>query len=111
MISVGLFLSVDGRIEDVLWQGPAFKAGLAPGMQMVSVDGHAYSAQVLHDAIAAAHKSKQPLQIQARSDGTVATYTVHYDGGLKDTHLCTEQDEQESRTRSLSHQELLTESG
>ncbi|HKZ10225.1 MAG TPA: M61 family peptidase [Rhodanobacteraceae bacterium] len=91
MFSVGMFLSTDGRVEDVLWQGPSFKAGLAPGMQMVSVDGHAWSAQVLHDAIAAAQKSKQPLQIKARSDGAVDTYTVHYDGGLKYPHLVREQ--------------------
>jgi hypothetical protein len=32
MFSVGMFLSTDGRVEDVLWQGPSFKAGLAPGM-------------------------------------------------------------------------------
>jgi hypothetical protein len=59
-------------------------------MQLVSIDGHAYSTQVLHDAIAAAQKSKQPLQIQARNDGTIATYTVHYDGGLKYPHLVRE---------------------
>jgi len=91
MFSIGMFLSTDGRVEDVLWQGPSFKAGLAPGMKLVSVDGRAWSAQVLHDAIAAAQKNKQPLQIQARNDGAVETYTVHYDGGLKYPHLVREQ--------------------
>jgi hypothetical protein len=57
----------------------------------VSVDGRAYSTQVLHDAIAASQKSKQPLQIQARNDGAVETYTLHYDGGLKYPHLVREQ--------------------
>jgi predicted metalloprotease with PDZ domain len=92
MFSVGMFLSTDGRVEDVLWQGPSFKAGLAPGMKLVSIDGQAWSAQVLHDAIAAAQKSKQSLQIRARSDGTVETYTVDYDGGLRYPHLVREQD-------------------
>jgi predicted metalloprotease with PDZ domain len=91
MFSVGLFLGTDGRVEDVLWHGPAFKAGLAPGMKLVSIDGHAFSPQVLHDAVAAARKSKRPLQVQARNDGAVATYTVHYDGGLKYPHLVREQ--------------------
>jgi predicted metalloprotease with PDZ domain len=91
MFSVGMFLSTDGRVEDVLWQGPSFKAGLAPGMKLVSIDGHAWSVQVLHDALAAAQKSKQPLRIQARNDGAVKTYTVHYDGGLKYPHLVREQ--------------------
>ena len=91
MFSVGMFLSTDGRVEDVLWQGPSFKAGLAPGMKLVSVDGHAWSAQVLHDAVAAAQKSKQPLKIQVRSDGVVKTCTVDYNGGLKYPHLVREQ--------------------
>jgi predicted metalloprotease with PDZ domain len=91
MFSVGMFLSTDGRVEDVLWQGPSFKAGLAPGMKLVSIDGRAWSAQVLHEAIAASRTSKQALKIQARSDGAVKTYTVHYDGGLKYPHLVREQ--------------------
>src|SRR6185312_166593 len=91
MFSVGMFLTNDGRVEDVLWQGPSFKAGFAPGMQLVSIDGHAYSTQGLHDAITAAQTSKQPLEFQARNDGTVATYTVRYDGGLKYPHLVREQ--------------------
>ena len=32
----------------------------------------------------------QPLQVRARNDGTVATYTVHYNGGLKYPHLVRE---------------------
>lgn len=91
MLSVGFFLKNDGGIEDVLWNGPAFKAGLAPGMKLLSVNDRRFSAAVLRDAIAAAQTSKQPLQIQARNDGTVATYTVHYDGGLKYPHLVREQ--------------------
>ncbi|HET7591644.1 MAG TPA: M61 family peptidase [Rhodanobacteraceae bacterium] len=91
MFSIGMFLSTDGRVEDVLWQGPSFKAGLAPGMKLVSIDGHAWSAQVLHDAIAAAQKNEQALKIQARSDGAVKTYTVDYHDGLKYPHLVREQ--------------------
>ncbi|MGH8235137.1 MAG: M61 family metallopeptidase [Rhodanobacteraceae bacterium] len=92
MFSVGMFLGNDARIVDVLWDGPAFKAGLAPDMKLVSVNGRAYTAQVLHDEIANAQRSKQPLQIQARNDGAVATYTIHYDGGLKYPHLVHERD-------------------
>jgi predicted metalloprotease with PDZ domain len=91
MFSIGMFLSTDGRVEDVLWNGPSFMAGLAPGMKLVSIDGHAWSAQVLHDAIATAQTGKQALKIQARSDGAVETYTVDYDGGLKYPHLVREQ--------------------
>ena len=87
MFSVGLFLDDAGDIEDVLWGGPAFKAGLAPGMKLISVNGQAYSTQALRDEIIRAQKSGESLQIQAQNDGAVDQYTVHYDGGLKYPHL------------------------
>ena len=65
----------------------AFQAGLAPGMKLVSINGHAYGTQVLRDAIAKAQQDKQPLQIRAQADGGAATYAVRYDGGLKYPHL------------------------
>jgi predicted metalloprotease with PDZ domain len=85
--SVGLFIRHDGRIMDVLWQGPAFKAGLAPEMKLQAVDGQAYSPRVLRDAIVRAQKDKQPIQVRAEGDGVSRTYAVHYDGGLKYPHL------------------------
>ncbi|MGN6313177.1 MAG: M61 family metallopeptidase [Rhodanobacteraceae bacterium] len=91
MPSVGMFLESDGKVVDVLWQGPAFKAGLAPGMKLVSINDRPFSAQALHDAIARAQQSKAPLQIRAQSDGEVELYTIHYDGGLKYPHLVREQ--------------------
>jgi len=87
MFSVGLFLDDSGKVADVLWNGPAFEAGLAPGMRLISVDGQLYSPHVLRAEIIHAQKSGEPLRIQAESDGTVELYTVHYDGGLKYPHL------------------------
>ncbi|MBD8880389.1 M61 family metallopeptidase [Rhodanobacter sp. 7MK24] len=85
--SVGLFINHDGNIMDVLWQGPAFKAGLAPEMKLQAVDGHAYTPRVLRDAIVRAQKDKRPIQIQAEMDGISRTYAVDYFGGLRYPHL------------------------
>ncbi len=87
MFSVGLFLDRQGKVEDVLWNGPAFKAGLAPGMELVAIGGHPYTTDVLRSEIARAQKSKKPLQLTAKGDGVTALYSVHYDGGLKYPHL------------------------
>lgn len=87
MPSVGMFLDKDGKVVDVLWNGPAFKAGLAPGMKLVSIDGRPFSAQVLRDAIAQAQQNSKPIQMRAQNDGDVDPYTVHYQGGLKYPHL------------------------
>ncbi len=87
MFSVGLFLDRQGKIEDVLWDGPAFKAGLAPGMTVLAIDGQSYGPGVLRSKIAEAAKTKEPLQILAEGDGVTELYTVDYDGGLKYPHL------------------------
>jgi predicted metalloprotease with PDZ domain len=87
MFSVGLFLKHDGKVVDVLWNGPAFKAGLAPDMKLVAIDGKPYSTQVLRDAIAQTHRERKPLQVRAQVDGVTRRYTVDYDGGLKYPHL------------------------
>ncbi len=90
MPSVGLKLARDGRILDVLWQGPAFKGGLAPGMHILAIDDEAFSVQVLRQQLAAAHTSRKPLQICVKSDGVTTVHTVHYDGGLRYPHLVRE---------------------
>ncbi|HET7359942.1 MAG TPA: M61 family peptidase, partial [Rhodanobacteraceae bacterium] len=36
--SMGLSLSGDGTVRDVQWDGPAFRAGVVPGMDVVAVD-------------------------------------------------------------------------
>jgi len=83
LFSAGMFLNNDGKIIDVLWNGPAFRAGLAPGMKLISVNGHAYSTKALWTEIAAA----QPLQISAEQDDAVVAYTIHYNDGLKYPNL------------------------
>jgi predicted metalloprotease with PDZ domain len=87
MFSLGLFVDRQGEIKDVLWNGPAFQAGLAPGMKLVSIDGRPYSAAWLRSAISQAQKSRNPLQIRTEDDGVTELYTVHYDGGVKYPHL------------------------
>jgi predicted metalloprotease with PDZ domain len=87
MFSVGLFLDHQGKVEDVLWNGPAFKAGLAPGMELVAIDGHAYSTAVLRSEIAEARKSRKALQITAKGDGVTEVYTLDNIDGLDYPHL------------------------
>lgn len=88
MSSVGLMMGRDGNINDVLWNGPAFKAGLAPGMQIVSVNGATYTSSGLLRAIGATTQPGQgKLVIVASQFGMTATYTIDYSGGLRYAHL------------------------
>jgi predicted metalloprotease with PDZ domain len=81
--SIGLTVGKDDAITDVVWDGPAFKAGVAPSTTLVAVDGKAYSADVLKDAVTAAKTSRDPIQLLVKVDNTYKTYSIDYHGGLR----------------------------
>ncbi|HET7562344.1 MAG TPA: peptidase M61 [Rhodanobacteraceae bacterium] len=85
--SIGLTLTKDGGINDVRWDGPAFKAGIGSGAQLVAVNGQAYKSEVLKDAITAAKNSKQPIELLIKDQGRYRTVPVDYHGGLQYPHL------------------------
>ena len=72
-----------GEIGNVWWGSPAFKAGITPDMQLVSVNGTAYTAQGLREAILAAEKDKQPLQLQVRQHDRYTTMSIPYYDGMR----------------------------
>jgi predicted metalloprotease with PDZ domain len=77
-----------GMLLDVLWQGPAFDAGLAPGMTLIAVNGDKYSADVLKDAITAAHApGAKPIELLVENQDVFVTCKVDYHGGLRYPHL------------------------
>jgi predicted metalloprotease with PDZ domain len=86
--SLGVSVGKDGSIGDVLWDGPAFKAGLSPAMKIVAVNGTEYSADALKDAVTAAAKDKsQPVELLVKNFDSYKTVRVDYHGGLKYPHL------------------------
>ncbi|HET7307690.1 MAG TPA: M61 family peptidase [Gammaproteobacteria bacterium] len=87
MFSIGLFLDKDGNIEDVLWNGPAFKAGVGPGMKIMAVNGRSFTPKVLQEAIAATKVDKAPLELLLESEGVHRRYAIDYHGGLRYPHL------------------------
>ncbi len=48
--SIGLSVSPKGRVGDVLWDGPAFQAGLTIGSEITAVAGRAFDADLLRRA-------------------------------------------------------------
>jgi predicted metalloprotease with PDZ domain len=85
--SLGMLLKEDGGVMDVNPNFPAFKAGLAPGMKIVSVNGRAWSTDVLHAAIAASKTSTAPLELVVENGSFTETYKVDYHGGERYPHL------------------------
>ena len=70
-------------VSNVWWDSVAFKAGITPGMEIVSVNGIAYSVEVLTNAILAAEKDKKPLQLQFKQDKQYQTIAIPYFDGLR----------------------------
>ena len=85
--SIGLTMNDKGEVNDVRWDGPAFKAGVSTGATVAAVNGQAYSDDVLKDAIAAAKNSKAPIQLLLKYQGGFRTVSVDYHEGLKYPHL------------------------
>ncbi len=86
--SLGLSVGGDGAIRGVVWGGPAFKAGLAPGNIIAAVNDAALeNMDILTDAIAAAAKTQAPITLLVRSGARYRTVTIDYHGGLRYPHL------------------------
>ena len=49
--SLGLKMGLNAKVIDVLWDGPAFKAGIVKGMEVLSVGEVTYSHAAMQDAI------------------------------------------------------------
>ncbi|HEX5353884.1 MAG TPA: M61 family peptidase [Rhodanobacteraceae bacterium] len=87
MYSAGLSVGGKGNVGDVLWNGPAFKAGLVPGMQITAIDGKAFSPDVLKTAIKNAQGSGAPIKLLVKNVDQYETLEVDYHGGLQYPHL------------------------
>ena len=85
--SIGLTMNDKGEVNDVRWDGPAFKAGVSTGAAVVAVNGQTYSNDVLKGAITAAKNSKAPIQLLLKYQGGFRTVPVDYHEGLKYPHL------------------------
>ena len=61
--SVGFTASDEGVVGDVIHGGPAYNAGIGPGMKIVAVNGAQYSPDGMRGAIDAAKVATEPIQL------------------------------------------------
>jgi predicted metalloprotease with PDZ domain len=79
--SLGLALGTDKwDAIDVVPGSPADRAGLAPGGQLVAVNGRRQAREVLADAIEAT-PAKGKLELLVEDAGFFRSFTVEYRGG------------------------------
>ena len=86
--SLGLKIDRDGgTIGEVVWDSPAFKAGLARDVVVVAVNGDAYSAKRLKRAIAVAQSQSKPVELLVRQADRLRTVAIDWREGLRAPHL------------------------
>ncbi|NID17342.1 M61 family metallopeptidase [Luteibacter yeojuensis] len=85
--SAGFAVSSKGDISDVRWDGPAFNAGLSPGMTIVAVNNKEFDGDTLKDAVTAAKTDKSPIELLVKNFDTYKTIKIDYHEGLKYPHL------------------------
>ncbi|HJZ88480.1 MAG TPA: M61 family peptidase [Polyangia bacterium] len=93
--SIGATVHEDGSVIDVVPGLPAAKAGLAPGMRLVAVDGRRFSGDVMRAAL----RARRPLDLLVENGEFFRTYRVDYRGGERYPHL----------SRDSSRPDLLSE--
>ncbi|MCF8709526.1 M61 family metallopeptidase [Rhizorhapis sp. SPR117] len=83
----GMNLSKAGEVTAVIWDSPAFNAGLAVGMNVVAVNGTAFSAERMKLAVSANKGGKGPIALLVRSGDKYRNINLDYSGGLVYPHL------------------------
>ena len=78
--SGGFVIGKEGEISEVLWDSPAFNAGLTVGTKIVAVNGHALETDKLKEAIKA---KKSPLHLLVKTGDIYRTIDLDYKGGLR----------------------------
>ncbi|MCW1382174.1 peptidase M61 [Novosphingobium sp. KCTC 2891] len=81
--SIGVAIDKEGKISASRWDGPAFRAGLVSGIQVISVNGTAYDAEAIKAAITAAKGTARPIELLVKRDDRVYTLAIDYHDGLR----------------------------
>ncbi len=80
--SIGLVLGAEGGVADVIPDRAAAKAGLAPGMKVVAVNGRRFTADSLKSAVANT-KRVSKLELLVENGDFFKTHTLDYKDGAK----------------------------
>jgi predicted metalloprotease with PDZ domain len=87
LYSLGFTVGKDGKLGEVRWDSPAFRAGIGTGMTLVAVEGREYKKDTLEDAVKAAKAGTAPVTLLVKDFDRYRTIALDYHGGLRYPHL------------------------
>jgi predicted metalloprotease with PDZ domain len=85
--SLGVVLSRENALTEVVWGSPAFRAGLTTAATVVAVNGRACTPELLRAAVTAAAQGGPLVELIVRSADRFRTVTIDYRDGLRYPHL------------------------
>jgi predicted metalloprotease with PDZ domain len=83
MYSLGFVVGEDKKLSEVLWDSPAFNAGLTVGVEIMAANGVAYDADGLRRAITAAKAEGGAVELLVKAGDRYRTVSIPYTGGLR----------------------------
>lgn len=79
--SIGLTVAGNGTVRAVAWNGPAFRAGMRPGVRIVAVNGAAFQVDTLLAAVRDA--ATRPIVLAVEQEGRRSDRAITYAGTLR----------------------------
>jgi predicted metalloprotease with PDZ domain len=81
--SGGFSVGNDGRVASVLWDSPAFNAGLTVGSEILAVNGRSFDPDALRQAIKAAAGNGRAPELLIKSGDLYRTVALEWHAGLR----------------------------
>jgi predicted metalloprotease with PDZ domain len=81
--SLGLVANTTGEVTAVIWDSPAFQAGIDIGTTIVGVNGQAFSGDKLKAAVAGAKGTKEPIRLLVKNGERLRDLPIAYHGGAR----------------------------
>jgi predicted metalloprotease with PDZ domain len=85
--SLGMVASDDGKLTEVLWEGPAFERALTVGTEIVAINGAAFSGARLRSAVTDAKTPGTAIELLVSNGERYRTVRFDYHDGLRYPHL------------------------
>ena len=81
--SIGAVIGKAGKVTQVIWDGPAFNAGLTIGTEIIAIGDLVYGDDILKEAITNAKGSKDPIRLLVKSGDRLRHVMIEWSGGLR----------------------------
>ena len=85
--SIGINLTPEGVISDVVHGKAGYKAHLGPGMKVLAINGRRFSSELLQEAVSGSKKPEAELEFLVENGDIFRTFKLDYHDGARHPRL------------------------